>query len=98
MGKSLVSLVNSHTNAARIGWHLWKLTADLPLGCLQGGTWGGAPPPYLSESCQRGEGSCGFEPLPVKGVSTLSPWRRWIRRSAHHTWFEVWGLGFRVEG
>ena len=26
-GKSMVSLVNSHTNATRIGWHLWeKLT------------------------------------------------------------------------
>jgi len=32
-GKSMVSLVNSHANATRIGWHLW----DLPLGCLQGG-------------------------------------------------------------
>ena len=28
----MVSQVNSHTNATRIGWHLW----DLPLGCLQG--------------------------------------------------------------
>jgi len=24
-GKSMVSLVNSHTNATRIGWHLWEI-------------------------------------------------------------------------
>jgi len=24
-GKSIVSLVNSHTNASRIGWHLWEI-------------------------------------------------------------------------
>ena len=25
MGKWMVSLVNSHTNATRIGWHLWEI-------------------------------------------------------------------------
>ena len=25
MGKSMVSSVNSHTNATRIGWHLWEI-------------------------------------------------------------------------
>jgi len=48
-----------------------KLTSDLPLGRLQGGTWGGARPPYLSESCQRGEGSEGLEPLPARGLQGL---------------------------
>ena len=24
-GNSMVSLVNSHTNATRIGWHLWEI-------------------------------------------------------------------------
>ena len=42
----MVSLVNSYTNATRIGWHLWEIDGsggiyerltDLPLGCLQGG-------------------------------------------------------------
>ena len=33
----MVSSVNSHTNATRIGWHLWEMTEDLPLGYLQGG-------------------------------------------------------------
>ena len=34
----MVSLVNSHTNATRIGWHLWEIDLDLPLGYLQGGS------------------------------------------------------------
>ena len=34
----MVSLVNSHTNAPRIGWHMWEIDLDLPLGCLQGGS------------------------------------------------------------
>ena len=37
-GKSMVSLVNSHTNATRIGWHLWdidsKFAPGLPPGWL----------------------------------------------------------------
>ena len=33
----MVSLINSHANATRIGWHLWGFTQDLPLGCLQCG-------------------------------------------------------------
>ena len=35
-GKLMVSLVNSHTNATRIGWHLWEIDSrfahGLPLG------------------------------------------------------------------
>ena len=38
-GKSMVSLVNSHTNAIRIGWHLWeidlKFAPGLPPGWLK---------------------------------------------------------------
>ena len=35
--KLMVSLVNSHTNATRTGWHLWEIDLDLPQGYLQGG-------------------------------------------------------------
>ena len=34
--KSIVSLVNSHTNATRIGWHLWEIDLRSPPGLLQG--------------------------------------------------------------
>ena len=37
IGKLMVSLVNSHTNAIRTGWHLWEVDLNLPLGYLQGG-------------------------------------------------------------
>ena len=37
-GKSMVSLVNSHAHATRIGWHLWEINLifalGLPPGCL----------------------------------------------------------------
>ena len=32
----MVYIVNSHTNATRIGWHLWEIDQELPLGYLQG--------------------------------------------------------------
>ena len=32
-----VCLVNSCTNATRIGWHLWEIDLRFPLGCLKGG-------------------------------------------------------------
>jgi len=39
-GKSMVPLVNSHTNATRIGWHLWEIdlrfAPGLPPGCWRG--------------------------------------------------------------
>ena len=39
MGKLIVSLVNSHTNAARIGWHLWEIDLRFAPG-LSPGWWG----------------------------------------------------------
>ena len=36
-GKSMVSLVNSLTNATRIGWHVWEIDSTFPLGYFQGG-------------------------------------------------------------
>ena len=36
-GKLMVSLVDSYANVTRIGWHLWQIDSDLPLGYLQGG-------------------------------------------------------------
>ena len=35
-GNSIVSLVNSHTNAARIGWHLWEIDLRFAPGLPQG--------------------------------------------------------------
>jgi len=32
-GNSMVSLVNSHTNATRIGWHLWEIDLKGPKIC-----------------------------------------------------------------
>ena len=47
-GKWMVSLVNSHTNATRIGWHLWEI--DLRFAP-------GLPPGWPSDllGCERGE-------------------------------------------
>ena len=33
----MVSIVNSHANATRIGWNLWEIDSRFALGCLQGG-------------------------------------------------------------
>ena len=35
-GKSMVSSVNSHTNAARIGWHLWEIDLRFATGLPPG--------------------------------------------------------------
>ena len=37
-GKWMVSLVNSHTNATRIGWHLWEIDLRFAPGLLPGST------------------------------------------------------------
>ena len=37
-GKQMVSLVNSHTNATRIGWHLWEIDLRFAPGLPPG--WG----------------------------------------------------------
>ena len=48
-GKSMVSLVNSHTNATRIGWHLFEIdlrfAPGLPPGWSRGGPHAPAPTP-----------------------------------------------------
>ena len=36
-GKSMASLVNSHTNATRIGWHLWEIDLRFAPGLPSGG-------------------------------------------------------------
>jgi len=36
MGKSMVSLVNSHTNATRIGWNLWEIDLRFALNSNPG--------------------------------------------------------------
>ena len=43
MGKSMVSLVNSHTNATRIGWHLWEIGCRFALNSTPGSLDGGEP-------------------------------------------------------
>ena len=35
-GKSMVSSVNSHTNATRIGWHLWEIDLRFATGLPPG--------------------------------------------------------------
>jgi len=47
-GKLVVSLVNSHTNATRIGWHLWEIDLRFAPGLPQG--W------FQLEAWQRGGG------------------------------------------
>jgi len=32
----MVSLVNSHTNATRVGWHLWEIDLRFPLNSTPG--------------------------------------------------------------
>ena len=39
-GKSMVSLVNSHTNATGIGWHLWEIDLRFSPGLPPGWVWG----------------------------------------------------------
>jgi len=47
MGKSMVSSVNSHTNATRIGWHLWEIDLRFASGLPPG--WRSANPcPQIS--------------------------------------------------
>ena len=36
IGKSMVSSVDSHTNATRIGWHLWEIDLRFATGLLPG--------------------------------------------------------------
>ena len=43
-GKSMVSSVNSHTNASRIGWHLWEIDFKFAPGLRK--------PPQLKEVCR----------------------------------------------
>jgi len=38
MGKWMISLVNSHTNATRIGWHLWEIDFRFAPGLPPGWT------------------------------------------------------------
>ena len=50
MGKSMVSSVNSNTNATRIGWHLWEIALRFAPGLPPG--WVGSvsdllPPPVV---------------------------------------------------
>jgi len=43
----MVYLVNSHTHATRIGWHLWNIDLICAPGLTPGRKWrGSAPPPY----------------------------------------------------
>jgi len=44
-GKSMVSLVNSHTNATRIGWHLWEIDSRFVPGLPPGWIMNNKPPP-----------------------------------------------------
>ena len=39
MVKWMVSLVNSHTNATRIGWHMWEIDLRFVPGLSPGWTW-----------------------------------------------------------
>jgi len=55
-GKSMVSSVNSHTNATRIGWHLWEI--DLRFAP-------GLPPGWL---CMSISGLCGSLAFPFPDV------------------------------
>ena len=48
-GKTIVSLVNSHTNATRIGWHLWEIDLRFAPGLPPGWTWSSLLP-HLSSS------------------------------------------------
>ena len=49
MGKLMVSLVNSHTNATRIGWHLWEIDLRFAPG-LPPGWFRSASPSYSTLS------------------------------------------------
>jgi hypothetical protein len=58
---SMVSLVNAHTNATRIGWHLWEI--DLRFAP-------GLPPGWLTHR------SCILSPFLLKKVA-FPPYVRW---------------------
>jgi len=59
-GKSMVSLVNSHTNATRTGWHLWEIDLRFAYGLPPG--WrlvrGMATASLRAESGRGSEGAC----------------------------------------
>ena len=61
-GKLMVSLVNSHTNATRIGWHLWEIDSRFAPGLPPGWVCPGStqevsnfvmPPPQISKQTSR---------------------------------------------
>jgi len=49
-GKWMVSLVNSHTNATRIGWHLWEINLRFAPGLPPGWTLGHVDPSFRALS------------------------------------------------
>jgi len=60
----MVSSVNYHTNAARIGWHLWEIDLRFAPGLLPG--WKGIFWPIL------GENRLGYPPFRNAAESTIS--------------------------
>ena len=51
MGKWMVSLVNSHTHATRIGWHLWEIDLKFAPGLPPG--WQ-TPAKNTAQRCAKG--------------------------------------------
>ena len=66
-GNSMVSLVNCHTNATRIGWHLWEIDLRFAPGLPPG--WARVLfclvlkvfcPPFCTKGCRKKDFCCDF--------------------------------------
>jgi len=67
-GKSMVSLVNSHSNASRIGWYLWEINLRFAPGANLGGPgWDSFYSFYLERI------SVFCQPMPLPRCSGVTP-------------------------
>ena len=82
-GKSMVSLVNSHTNATRIGWHLWEIDLRFASGLPPGWT------KMRNPGCHRAV--CSRAPRGQKGAYR----KCWIIKFGLPAGWEVSSTGLR---
>ena len=85
-GKMMVSLVNSHTNATRIGWHLWEADSRFSPGL----------PPEWKKVDVRLPGKGNQNSYGERPIHLIITMFRWIRTSRLSTrTFSLQGAVFR---
>ena len=78
-GKWMVSLVNSHTNATSIGWHLWEIDLRSAPGLPP--RWGSSSPGRTLEIVQQsGHASLRITSKPQPYFTPYTPYPKSLRR------------------